>query len=39
MAVLSPFSQVGLFVDFFVRLFTQLKFQVVQSCIFYLGPC
>lgn len=23
--------------DFFVRLFTQLKFRVVQSCIFYLA--
>ncbi|OXB64348.1 hypothetical protein ASZ78_009931, partial [Callipepla squamata] len=29
-------NKVGLFVDFFVRLFTQLKFRVVQSCIFYL---
>lgn len=28
--------QVGLFVDFFVRLFSRLKFHVVQSCIL---PC
>ena len=30
-------SQVGLFVDFFARLFTQLKFGVVQACILYKG--
>ncbi|KAB0400131.1 hypothetical protein E2I00_010276, partial [Balaenoptera physalus] len=28
---------VGLFVDFFVRLFTQLKFGVVQACILFTG--
>lgn len=27
----------GLFVDFFVRLFTQLKFGVVQACILFMG--
>lgn len=32
---LAYFSQVGLFVDFFARLFTQLKFGVVQACILF----
>uniref|UniRef100_A0A8D0GZ76 Chloride voltage-gated channel 6 n=1 Tax=Sphenodon punctatus TaxID=8508 RepID=A0A8D0GZ76_SPHPU len=30
---------VGLFVDFFVRLFSHLKFSVVQTCILYMVPC
>lgn len=34
----SYFSQVGLFVDFSVRLFTQLKFGVVQTCILSTAP-
>lgn len=31
-AVVFPF-QVGLFVDFFVRLFSHLKFSIVEKCI------
>lgn len=34
----SSSSQVGLFVDFSVRLFTQLKFGVVQTCILSTAP-
>lgn len=37
--MISLFFQTGLFVDFFVWLFTQLKFSLVGQCIFSAQCC